>query len=110
MHYNACRIGKGAVPNRDLFDMNFPGVYLIHLTALRLFGAGDAGWRAFDLAWLAAAALAAAALAAAWGRLAAAGAALFFALYHLAGRAWQTGRRDLYLCPLFLLAALGLWR
>ena len=110
MHYIAWRIGEGAVPYRDLFDMNFPGVYLIHLTALRLFGAGDAGWRAFDLAWLAATSLAAAALAAAWGRLAAVGAALFFALYHLAGGAWQTGQRDFYLCPLLLLAALGVSR
>src|SRR5262249_59318153 len=69
MHYIAWRIGEGAVPYRDLFDMNFPGVYLVHVLALRLFGAGDAGWRAFDLAWLTAASLAAAALAAPWARL-----------------------------------------
>ena len=67
MHYIAWRIGEGAVPYRDFFDMNFPGVYLLHGLALRLFGAGDAGWRAFDLAWLAAASLAAVALAAPWG-------------------------------------------
>src|SRR5262245_21004036 len=84
MHYIAWRISEGAVPYRDLFDMNFPGVYLVHGLALRLFGAGDTSWRAFDLAWLAAASLAAAALAAPWGRLAAAGAGLFFAAYHLA--------------------------
>jgi len=72
MYYIAWRIGEGAVPYRDLFDMNFPGVYLLHLAALRLFGAGDAGWRVFDLAWLAATSLAAAALAARWGRFAAA--------------------------------------
>ena len=84
MYYIAWRIGEGAVPYRDLFDMNFPGVYLLHLAALRLFGAGDAGWRVFDLAWLAATSLAAAALAARWGRFAAAGAGLFFAAYHLA--------------------------
>src|SRR5206468_467453 len=110
MHYIAWRIGEGAVPYRDLFDMNFPGVYLIHLASFRLFGAGDAGWRVFDLAWLAATSLAAAALAAPWGRLAAVGAALFFAVYHLAGGAWQTGQRDFLLCPLLLLAALGVSR
>ena len=110
MHYVAWRIGEGAVPYRDLFDMNFPGVYVIHLAAFRLFGAGDAGWRVFDLAWLAATSLAAAALAAPWGRLAAVGAALFFAVYHLAGGAWQTGQRDFLLCPLLLLAALGVSR
>src|SRR5881296_1469933 len=79
MHYIAWRIGAGAVPYRDIFDMNFPGVYALHLAALGLFGAGDAGWRAFDLAWLAATSLAAAALAAPWGRLAAAGAGLLLA-------------------------------
>jgi len=110
MHYIAWRIGEGAVPYRDLFDMNFPGVYLLHLVALRLFGAGDGGWRAFDLTWLAGTSLAAAALAAPWGRLAAAGAALFFAVYHLAGGAWQAGQRDFFLCPFLLLGALGVAR
>jgi hypothetical protein len=110
MHYIAWRISEGAVPYRDVFDMNFPGVYLLHLLALKLFGVGDTGWRAFDLAWLAATSLAAAALAVAWGRLAAAGAGLFFATYHLAGGAWQTGQRDFLLCPFLLLAALGVAR
>ena len=110
MHYIAWRIGEGAVPYRDVFDMNFPGVYLLHLIALKLFGAGDAGWRAFDLTWLALTSLAAAALAAPWGRLAAAGAGLFFALYHLAAGAWQTGQRDFLLCPFLLLGALGVAR
>jgi len=110
MHYVAWRISEGAVPYRDLFDMNFPGVYLIHLTALRLFGAGDGGWRAFDLAWLAGTSLVAAALVAPWGRLAALGAPLFFAVYHLAGGAGQAGQRDFFLCPLLLLAALGVSR
>jgi hypothetical protein len=110
MHYIAWRITEGAVPYRDLFDMNFPGVYLLHLAALKLGGAGDTGWRAFDLAWLAGTSLAAAALAAPWGRLAAAGAGLFFAAYHLASGAWQTGQRDFFLCPFLLLAALAVAR
>jgi len=75
MHYIAWRIGEGAAPYRDLFDMNFPGVYLLHMAALRLVGAGDTGWRVFDLTWLAGTSLAAAALAGASGRLAATGAA-----------------------------------
>jgi hypothetical protein len=110
MHYIAWRISEGAVPYRDLFDMNFPGVYLLHLLALKLFGTGDAGWRGFDLTWLAVTSLAAAALAAPWGRLAAAGAGLFFAAYHLAAGAWQTGQRDFLLCPFLLLAALAVAR
>jgi hypothetical protein len=110
MHYIAWRIGEGAAPYRDLFDMNMPGVYLVHVLALRLFGAGDAGWRAFDLLWLAGTAGCAAALAAGWGRLAACGAGLFFAAYHLAGGAWQAGQRDFLLCPFLLLAVLGVAR
>ena len=110
LHYIAWRIGEGAAPYRDLFDMNFPGVYLVHLAALGLFGPGDAGWRAFDLLWLAATSSCAAALAAPWGRLAAWGAGLFFAVYHLAGGAWQAGQRDFLLSPFLLLAVLGVAR
>ncbi len=110
MHYIAWRIGEGAAPYRDLFDMNFPGVYLVHRAALGLFGAGDGGWRAFDLLWLAATSGCAAALAAPWGRLAAWGAGLFFAVYHLAGGPWQAGQRDFLLCPLLLAAVLGVAR
>lgn len=110
MHYVAWRISEGAAPYRDVFDMNFPGVYLLHLLVLRALGPGDLAWRAFDLAWLAAGALAAAAFASAWGRLASATAAVLFALYHLSGGAWQAGQRDFLLCPLLLAGALGVAR
>jgi dolichyl-phosphate-mannose-protein mannosyltransferase len=112
MHYIAWRISEGAVPYRDLFDMNFPGVYLLHLLALKTFGAGDAGWRVFDLLWLGLASSLIVALARPWGRLAAVGGALFFAAYHLGGGAWQAGQRDFLLCPFLLTGALDvvLWR
>ena len=42
LHYLAWRIGEGAAPYRDLFDMNFPGTYLLHLAVLRVLGPGDA--------------------------------------------------------------------
>jgi Dolichyl-phosphate-mannose-protein mannosyltransferase len=112
MHYVAWRIGQGAVPYRDLFDMNFPGVYLLHLFVLKTLGGGDAAWRLFDLLWLALASWLIAALARPWGRLAAVGGALFFAAYHLGGGAWQAGQRDFLLCPFLLAGALGVvrWR
>src|SRR5260370_30009121 len=53
MHYVAWRIQHGAVPYRDVFDMNAPGPYLIHLLLLRTLGGGDLAWRIFDLGWLA---------------------------------------------------------
>lgn len=110
LHYLAWRIGEGAAPYRDLFDMNAPGTYLVHLAVLGAFGPGDVAWRVFDLGCLAAGALAVAALAAPWGGPAAVGGALFFALYHLASGPWQTGQRDFLLCPLLLLGALGVAR
>jgi hypothetical protein len=110
MHYIAWRIGNGAIPYRDLFDMNFPGIYLIHLAALRAFGAGDAAWRAFDLAWLTATSLSLAAFARPWGFAAAAGSALFFAVYHVSGGAWQAGQRDYFLVIFLVLGALGVAR
>jgi hypothetical protein len=110
MHYVAWRIGEGAVPYRDVFDMNFPGVYVLHLLVLRGLGTTDLAWRLFDLGWLALAALAVAVLAWPWGRLAALAGALLFALYHLAGGAWQSGQRDFLLCPFLLAGALGVAR
>jgi Dolichyl-phosphate-mannose-protein mannosyltransferase len=110
MHYVAWRIGQGAVPYRDLFDMNFPGVYLLHLVVLKTLGAGDGAWRLFDLLWLALGSLLIATLAAPWGRLAAVGGALFFAAFHLGGGAWQAGQRDFLLCPFLLAGALGVTR
>jgi hypothetical protein len=52
MHYVAWRISQGAVPYREIVDMNMPGVYLIHLAVLKVVGPSDLGWRAFDLLWL----------------------------------------------------------
>jgi len=110
MHYVAWRIAEGAVPYRDLFDMNQPGTYLIHLAVLRTLGAGDLAWRAVDLAWLTATACAIAAFAAPWGALAAGAGALVFATYHLAGGAWQAGQRDFLLCLFLVVGALGVAR
>jgi hypothetical protein len=110
MHYIAWRISEGAVPYRDVFDMNFPGVYLVHLLVLTAVGTGDVAWRATDLTATAAASLCIGAFAAPWGRIAAVGGAAFFAVYHLASGAWNAGQRDFLLCPLLLAGALGVAR
>jgi len=108
MHYVAWLIAQGAVPYRDVFDMNVPGVYLLHLGVISLLGEGDRAWRLFDLAWLG---LTAAALFGfsrrmgdAWSGL---GAGLLFVLYHLSGGAWRAGQRDFLLCLFLVLAAWG---
>lgn len=110
LHYIAWRIGEGAVPYRDLFDMNFPGTYLLHLGIVRALGTGDAAWRAFDLGWLAGTAAVLAVLARPWGRAASATGAMIFVVYHLGNGAWQAGQRD-YLLVIFLaLSGLGVAR
>ena len=111
MHYVAWLVGHGAVPYRDVFDMNLPGVYLVHWAVLRGLGAGDLAWRLFDLGWLAATA------AALWaycrplgGAAAGALAGLLFALYHVAGGAWRAGQRDFLVCVFLLVGAHGVAR
>jgi hypothetical protein len=109
MHYVAARLLEGAVPYRDLFDMNWPGVYLAHAVALLVFGRGDAAFRAFDLAILAGTTAGLIAALRPSGRRGAGAAAALFWLYHLSGGAWRAGQRDLLLCvPLAGLAAAAL--
>jgi hypothetical protein len=110
LHYIASRIGDGAVPYRDLFDMNQPGAYLLHLAVVRILGTGDAAWRVVDLGWLTATSAAVWLFVAPFGRLAATGAAALFATYHLAGGAWQAGQRDFFLCLFLVAGALGVAR
>ncbi len=107
MHYVAWLMTQGAVPYRDVFDMNFPGVYLLHLAVTAGLGPGDLAWRLFDLGWLGATAgLCFAFCRPLGGTVGAAGAALLVTLYHLAGGAWRVGQRD-FLLGIFLVA--GVW-
>lgn len=108
MHYVAWRITQGAVPYRDIFDMNAPGVYLLHLGVITVLGEGDRAWRLFDLAWLGLTAAAlwgfARRMGDAWSGL---GAGLLFVLCHLAGGAWRAGQRDFLLSLFLVLTAWG---
>lgn len=98
MHYVAARLLEGAVPYRDLFDMNFPGVYFVHMLGLTLFGREDAGFRALDLLLLASTVAGVAVMLRPFGRWAGASAVALFWLHHVAGGAWHAGQRDLILC------------
>src|SRR5438034_4525779 len=108
MHYVAWLVSQGAVPYRDVFDMNVPGVYLLHLGVIRTLGEGDGAWRFFDLAWLGLTSAAlfgfARRMGDAWSGL---GAALLFVLYHLSGGAWRAGQRDFLLALFLVVAAWG---
>ena len=108
MHYVAWLVAQGAVPYRDVFDMNVPGVYLLHLGVISALGEGDRAWRLFDLGWLILTAAAlfgfARRMGDAWSGFAA---ALLFVLYHLSGGAWRVGQRDFLLALFLVLAAWG---
>lgn len=49
MEYVAWLNGKGYRPYRDVFDMNFPGSYLVQIVGDRTLGASDLSFRIFDL-------------------------------------------------------------
>jgi hypothetical protein len=107
MHYVAWRILEGATPYRDLFDMNFPAVYVAHIAVLASLGPGDLAFRLFDVALLGATSAglwAALRSSGAWGGPSA---AALFALYHVAGGPWLAGQRELLLCALLAWSAAG---
>src|SRR5215468_6684303 len=105
MHYVAWLMTRGAVPYRDVFDMNMPGVYLLHLGVISVLGEGDRAWRSFDLAWLVLTAVALFGFSRRMGDTQSGlAAASLFVLYHLSGGAWRAGQRD-YLLALFLVLA-----
>jgi hypothetical protein len=48
-HFIASQFQMGAVPYRDIFDINMPLIYYIHAAVVAIGGMGDVAWRAFDL-------------------------------------------------------------
>jgi hypothetical protein len=111
LHYVGWLVAHGAVPYRDVFDMNPPGTHALHWAVVALAGPGDAAWRAVDLGWLAATCALAYRLVRPLGTPATAGvAAALVALYHLAGGPLRAGQRDFLLGAPLLLGAGGVAR
>jgi hypothetical protein len=48
-HFIAGQFQMGAVPYRDIFDINMPLIYFIHAAVVAIGAMGDVAWRAFDL-------------------------------------------------------------
>lgn len=108
MQYIAWRMTEGSSLYRGLYDMDLPGVFLLHALLLKTLGGSDLAWRLFDLLFLGASA----GLIVLYGRRlgdtwSAAGAALLFCLYHLAGGASDMGQRDYMMVPFLLGGAYG---
>jgi hypothetical protein len=104
-HFIANQMAMGAVPYRDIIDVNMPLTYDIHAAVVALFGMSDAGWRIFDLA--AAALLSVCILALVWpaGRAQAILAVLAVLLMHLLLGRYAAGQRDFLMAIPALAAA-----
>jgi hypothetical protein len=48
-HFIAGQFQMGAVPYRDIFDINMPLIYYIHAAVVAIGGMSDVAWRVFDL-------------------------------------------------------------
>jgi len=102
-HYIAWLMSRGAVPYKDIFDMNFPGTFLLHLFVIKVFGSGDLAWRLFDLAWLGVTDIFIIAYLRSYGTLPTVLAISLFSNFHLVGGEINIGERD-YFLVLFILA------
>ena len=106
MHYIALGMLHGAVPYRDVRDMNMPGIYWIHEAVIGAFGTGDMAWRIFDLACLAAICLAAAGILRRAGAEACALGIALLAAWHLDAGPMNAGQRDfIVVLPLMVAAS-----
>ena len=110
MHYAVFLIRGGMVPYRNLTEVDLPGGFLAEAAAMRVFGGGAVGWRAYDLALLV---MTAAGMAVVAGRrrwFAAVFAGGLFALVHLQDGVAQGGQRDLLMAMLLVWALVALLR
>jgi hypothetical protein len=105
-HFIGGQMLLGEVPYRDLFDMNFPLIFILHAAVIAIGGTGDWAFRLYDLGVLTLVGLLAAALVWPAGRLLAAFAALSIMATHLMLGPMYAGQRDYVLLVPALAAAL----
>ena len=104
-HYIGWLMSIGKVPYKDIFDMNFPGTFLLHLFVIKVFGSGDLGWRLFDLLWLNMINVCVFYYLKPFGRLSAFVAAVTFSVFYLSSGPLHSGERD-YFIILFMLMSI----
>ena len=93
-HFIAEQMRMGAIPYRDIYDVNMPLIYVVHAGVMAIGGMSDVAWRAFDLGC--AAAMSALILMLVWpaGRPLAIHAALIALATHLLLGPYSAGQRD----------------
>lgn len=106
-HFIAGQMQMGAVPYRDIVDINMPLIYFIHAAVVAVGGMSDIVWRAFDL--VAAALMSGLILMLVWpaGRAVAILAVLVVLVMHLLLGPYAAGQRDYLMSIPGLAAALA---
>lgn len=104
IRYVVFLMSHGFAPYRDIVDINMPGAYFVDWFVLHIFGSGNAAWRIFDFALLAAAGLSMIGISHHTDWLAGLTAAAVFAVLHGADGVAQTGQRDLTIAVLLLVS------
>jgi hypothetical protein len=104
-HFVADQFLRGAVPYRDIFDVNMPLIYGIHAAIVQFAGMGDGAWRAFDLAAAAIMSLSVLMLVRPAGHGAAIMAVLVMLAAHLLLGPLAAGQRDYLVAILAVIAA-----
>jgi len=93
-HFIASQMALGAVPYRDIIDINMPLTYDIHAAIVALGGMSDVAWRIFDLAAAALLSVCILMLVRPAGRAVAILAVLAVLLMHLLLGRYAAGQRD----------------
>ena len=96
-HFIAGQMNMGAVPYRDIVDINMPLTYDIHAAVVAIGGMSDLAWRIFDLTTAAVMSALILMLVGPAGRAAAVLAMLAVLVTHLLHSAYAAGQRDFLL-------------
>jgi len=105
IRYIAWRILQGNAPYRDVFEGDFPGTFLLHMTSLTLQGRSDFAFRMFDLFFC----MLSSGLIVLLGwracRFYAISGGLFYIVFHLSWGAESMAERDFLMVPFLLFSA-----
>lgn len=104
-NYIAWRIGEGAVPYRDIFDMNFPGIYVVHLLLQKVLGHSDLAFRLYDAGFAVATGIAMALFCGRRWLIFALGAGCYFFCVHVSHAGIAQLQRDYVIVPFLLFAS-----
>ena len=102
LHYVNFLTGHGFAPYREIGDMNMPGAYWMERFGMTVFGAGDLGFRVYDIFLMVAMTGAMVAIAWPYDWLAGMFAGVPFAVIHAAHGSKGAGQRDAVMAVLMV--------